>query len=154
MSLNANPIVYDTKAEDSVPLLGDEDYAPMTFTQQMFGEYDDSLQEEIALKTEPLTENEVFNIIRHVNDPEHPLTLEQLRVVQEELIKLNGNVLDVQFTPTIPHCSMATLIGLCLRVKLLRSLPRNVKVDVRITPGTHAQEDQGMCFDGLIYVIP
>ncbi len=35
---------------------------------------------------------------------------------------------------------MATLIGLCLRVKLLRSLPPNYKIDVRITPGTHASE--------------
>ena len=34
----------------------------------------------------------------------------------------------VNFTPTIPHCSMATLIGLSLRVKLLRSLPSRYKV--------------------------
>jgi len=26
----------------------------------------------------------------------------------------------IMFMPTFPHCSMATLIGLCLRVKLLR----------------------------------
>ena len=35
---------------------------------------------------------------------------------------------------------MATLIGLCIRVKLLRSLPRRFKVTVRINPGTHASE--------------
>jgi len=35
---------------------------------------------------------------------------------------------------------MATLIGLCIRVKLLRSLPRRFKVIVRINPGTHASE--------------
>jgi hypothetical protein len=35
---------------------------------------------------------------------------------------------------------MATLIGLCIRVKLLRSLPSRFKAVVRITPGTHAQE--------------
>lgn len=35
---------------------------------------------------------------------------------------------------------MATLIGLCLRVKLLRSLPARFKVDILITPGTHASE--------------
>jgi len=43
-------------------------------------------------------------------------------------------------SPTIPHCSMATLIGLSLRVKLLRSLPPRFKVTVRIQPGTHASE--------------
>ena len=49
------------------------------------------------------------------------------------------NRVSVNFTPTIPHCSMATLIGLCIRVKLLRCLPRRFKVDVAITPGKHAQ---------------
>lgn len=34
----------------------------------------------------------------------------------------------VEFTPTIPHCSMATLIGLSIKVKLLRSLPERFKV--------------------------
>ena len=47
----------------------------------------------------------------------------------------------MRFTPTIPHCSMATLIGLCIRVKLLRSLPPRFKVDVNVTPGKHASED-------------
>jgi len=35
---------------------------------------------------------------------------------------------------------MATLIGLSLRVKLLRSLPPRFKVDIAISPGTHNQE--------------
>jgi hypothetical protein len=35
---------------------------------------------------------------------------------------------------------MATLIGLCIRVKLIRSLPNRFKVSVRIKPGTHASE--------------
>ena len=34
----------------------------------------------------------------------------------------------VRFTPTVEHCSMATLIGLCIRVKLLRALPPRFKV--------------------------
>ncbi|KAJ8400458.1 hypothetical protein AAFF_G00395820 [Aldrovandia affinis] len=51
------------------------------------------------------------------------------------------STVSVQFTPTIPHCSMATLIGLSIKVKLLRSLPYRFKIDVNITPGTHATED-------------
>jgi hypothetical protein len=35
---------------------------------------------------------------------------------------------------------MATLIGLSIRVKLLRSLPIRFKVSVEITPGTHTSE--------------
>lgn len=72
--------------------------------------------------------------IRHINDPEHPLTLEQLKVTQLELVSVNDaeSTVDIRFTPTIPHCSMATLIGLCIRVKLLRSLPPRFKVTNRL----------------------
>lgn len=84
----------------------------------------------------------IADLIRNINDPEHPLTLEELHVVQEELISISDkqNKVHINFTPTIPHCSMATLIGLSIRVKLLRSLPPRFKVTVEITPGTHASE--------------
>lgn len=85
----------------------------------------------------------VLDLIRDINDPEHPLSLEELRVVQEDLIYVDNenNIIDVNFTPTIPHCSMATLIGLSIRVKLLRSLPARFKVKVVVTPGTHNAEN-------------
>ncbi|XP_030385244.1 MIP18 family protein galla-2 [Scaptodrosophila lebanonensis] len=91
---------------------------------------------------DPFDKREIFDLIRTINDPEHPLTLEELHVVQEELININDkeNDVHINFTPTIPHCSMATLIGLSIRVKLLRSLPSRFKVTVEITPGTHASE--------------
>lgn len=38
----------------------------------------------------------------------------------------------LQFTPTVEHCSMATLIGLCIRVRLMRSLPARFKLDIRV----------------------
>lgn len=40
--------------------------------------------------------------------------------------------------------SMATLIGLCIRVKLLRSLPARFKATVRIASGTHSSEAAGV----------
>jgi len=94
---------------------------------------------------------EIFDMIRDINDPEHPLTLEQLNVVcqdhievqdvnSEEMKEFRLSSVDIRFTPTIPHCSMATLIGLSIRVKLLRSLPTRFKVTVRINPGTHTSE--------------
>ncbi|KAL7481503.1 hypothetical protein ACHAW6_007184 [Cyclotella cf. meneghiniana] len=116
------------------------------------------------IRRDAFTAGEVFNIIRNIQDPEHPLTLEQLNVVRLELItvvdihpdldcinetasssenrikKSRFSTVIVQFTPTIPHCSMATLIGLTIRVKLLRSLPSRFKVVVEIEPGTHASE--------------
>jgi hypothetical protein len=102
-----------------------------------------------------------------VTDPEHPVSLEQLRVVSREDIHVVGNRVLVYLTPTIPHCSMSTLIGessppapsvatrsalsvplvrsrltagLSLRVRLLRALPRRYRVDIRIKPGTHQSE--------------
>ncbi|GMR41600.1 hypothetical protein PMAYCL1PPCAC_11795 [Pristionchus mayeri] len=119
---NANPVIYQTK--DRVR----EDKAL----------FDDSQVDEIDA-------GEIFDLIRDINDPEHPLTLEQLNVVQEDLIKVEmtdkEKFVHVNFTPTIPHCSMATLIGLAIRVKLFRSLHPRVKVIVAITPGTHNTED-------------
>ena len=88
---------------------------------------------------------EVFDIIRNIQDPEHPNTLEQLAVVSLEQVEVKeeeeGHVgVHIRFTPTIPHCSMATLIGLCVTVKLMRSLPSRFKICVQIEPGTHASE--------------
>ncbi|KAM0728041.1 MIP18 family protein galla-2 [Formica fusca] len=86
---------------------------------------------------------EIFDIIRNINDPEHPLTLEELNVVEQDLIEVDDkkNRVDIKFTPTIPHCSMATLIGLSIRVQLLRALPARFKVSVEISPGTHVSEE-------------
>merc|ERR1712062_839615 len=89
------------------------------------------------------TAEEIFDLLRGINDPEHPLTLEQLNVVKLDDIKINENNKNkilVRYTPTIPHCSMATLIGLSIRVKLIRSLPRRFKVRIEITPDTHQNE--------------
>ncbi|XP_005092110.1 cytosolic iron-sulfur assembly component 2B [Aplysia californica] len=92
--------------------------------------------------TDKFDSREVFDLIRVINDPEHPLTLEELNVVEESNVKVDddANAVYILFTPTIPHCSMATLIGLSIRVKLLRALPSRFKVDVKISPGTHDSE--------------
>ncbi|KAH9255058.1 hypothetical protein BASA81_006817 [Batrachochytrium salamandrivorans] len=93
---------------------------------------------------EEFDSEEVFDLLRKVRDPEHPLSLEELNVVRKEHITVDdGNSLVVVvFTPTVPHCSMSTLIGLCLRVKLLRSLPIRFKVDIFVEPGSHVSEQQ------------
>uniref|UniRef100_A0A023GEF6 Putative family with sequence similarity 96 member b n=1 Tax=Amblyomma triste TaxID=251400 RepID=A0A023GEF6_AMBTT len=98
-------------------------------------ELNDDIEDEIDAR-------EIFDHIRSINDPEHPLTLEELNVVDEKniTVDLEKSAIDVAFRPTIPHCSMATLIGLAIRVKLLRSLPPAFKLDVRILPGTHVSE--------------
>ena len=86
------------------------------------------------------TIGEIYGHIRSINDPEHPLTLEQLNVVNPQHIFLTDSSVRVDFTPTIPHCSMATLIGLCIRVKLGMVLPRRFAIQVRIRESTHNSE--------------
>eukprot|EP00913_Durusdinium_trenchii_P024934 g23402.t1 len=68
----------------------------------------------------------------------------QLKVVEAGHVWVNEatRTVFVRFTPTVPTCSVATLIGLTIKAKLLRSLPHRYKVDVEITPGTHNTEDQ------------
>ncbi|KAJ3074475.1 fumarase fum1 [Podochytrium sp. JEL0797] len=93
-------------------------------------------------EVEQIDAEEVFDLIRNINDPEHPLTLEQLNVAQLRHITVDhkNSRISVVFTPTIPHCSMATLIGLCIRVQLLRCLPQRFKVDINVEEGTHQSE--------------
>lgn len=118
--INANPTVYNTKKFSR---------------QETEAELDDDIED-------PIDADEVFDLIRSISDPEHPLTLEQLNVTQNQHINVNNtkNQILIEFTPTIPHCSMATLIGLCIRVRLLRSLPERYKVDIRVRQGTHQSE--------------
>ncbi|XP_021608036.1 protein AE7 [Manihot esculenta] len=118
--INPNPIVYEKKEcrVRSVPSNVDE-YA-----------------------VEPIDQLEIFDHIRDIKDPEHPYSLEELKVITEDAIEVDdkNSYVRVTFTPTVEHCSMATVIGLCLRVKLMRSLPSRYKVDIRVAPGTHATE--------------
>lgn len=130
---NPNPVVYSLDGDDQ------DDHQTLMNLYQL---PDDDLDESI----EPFDALEVFDLLRNLRDPEHPqLTLEQLKVIEKRLILVENDLNNIQvlYTPTVPHCSMATLIGLCIRVKLLRSLPSRFKVQVKISPGSHASELDG-----------
>ncbi|KAI4296629.1 hypothetical protein L6164_036574 [Bauhinia variegata] len=118
--INANPIIYEKKKRRArpAPVVADDEY---------------------ALRAISLT---LLNHIRDIKDPEHPYSLEELKVITEDAVEVddNNSYVRVTFTPTVEHCSMATIIGLCLRVKLMRSLPLRYKVDIRVAPGSHATE--------------
>lgn len=85
---------------------------------------------------------DIYDSVRDIRDPEHPYSLEQLSVLSEESVTVDeklGRIL-ITFTPTVQHCSMAAVIGLCLRVKLMRNFPAHYKVDIYVAPGSHAFE--------------
>uniref|UniRef100_A0A8W8I6P6 FeS_assembly_P domain-containing protein n=1 Tax=Magallana gigas TaxID=29159 RepID=A0A8W8I6P6_MAGGI len=87
----------------------------------------------------------IADLIRGIIDPEKPETLEELNVVSEEDVsvsRLNKDYLiKVVFVPTVPHCSLASLIGLSIRTKLETSIPDKFKLDIFIKEGTHETAD-------------
>lgn len=101
-------------------------------------------------KLEEVNPQTVFELVRDIMDPEHPFTLEQLSVVSQDTIVIEnivpfGNEFDIGlpikaltvfFRPTIPHCSMAAIIGLCIQVQLKRYVP-DYWVKVHIVENTH-----------------
>ncbi|KAF8469703.1 hypothetical protein BDZ91DRAFT_720739 [Kalaharituber pfeilii] len=110
---------------------------------------DDDDIDDIDSSIDYIDEQEIYDLISTISDPEHPLSLGELAVVNLPHIKVTDNpdhsamshVL-VEITPTITHCSLATVIGLGIRVRLERALPPRFRVDVRIREGTHSTADQ------------
>ena len=119
--------------------------------------------EGIEVKTEPASEAtasvdlpaevqdlkfDIYDQIRTIRDPEKPENLEELSVVLEECVHvypLNGRnnkfIANIEFVPTVPHCHLATLIGLCIRTKLERTLvPGQVKLEITVKEGSHNTE--------------
>uniref|UniRef100_A0A5S6QUI0 FeS_assembly_P domain-containing protein n=1 Tax=Trichuris muris TaxID=70415 RepID=A0A5S6QUI0_TRIMR len=132
-NMDSFSLVNDRQPENAAPAV----FAKVKKRQPTASELDPDV-------SDPFDAREIFDLIRSINDPEHPLTLEELNVVSEANVHVNdqqGSVL-VYFTPTIPHCSMAMLIGLCIRAKLARTLPSRFKYDVLVSPGSHVQEQQ------------
>ncbi|EON64198.1 hypothetical protein W97_03428 [Coniosporium apollinis CBS 100218] len=98
---------------------------------------------------EEIDEQEIYDLISTISDPEHPLSLGSLAVVSLPDIHIQPpssprspiSTVLVEITPTITHCSLATVIGLGVRVRLEQSLPPRFRVDVRIKQGTHSTDE-------------
>lgn len=98
---------------------------------------------------DPVDPQEIYDLTAHISDPEHPLSLGQLSIVNLEDIEVHddGNPnhmaeVTIIITPTITHCSLATLIGLGIRVRLERSLPPRFRITILLKKGTHSSENQ------------
>jgi len=98
---------------------------------------------------EDIDEQEIYDLISTISDPEHPLSLGSLAVVNlPDILIIPPTSLHspistvlVEITPTITHCSLATVIGLGVRVRLEQALPPRFRVDVRIKKGTHSTDE-------------
>jgi metal-sulfur cluster biosynthetic enzyme len=91
----------------------------------------------------------ITDLISSISDPEHPLSLGSLAVVNLPDIHIQPptspyssiSTVLVEITPTITHCSLATVIGLGVRVRLEQALPPRFRLDVRIKKGTHSTDE-------------
>ncbi|KAL8657797.1 MAG: hypothetical protein Q9226_001552 [Calogaya cf. arnoldii] len=132
----------------------DSAYTPDPFNPSSSSESESSDNDE---EVEPIDEQEIYDLIASIQDPEHPLTLGSLSVVNLPDITLKPTLppsslsnfsrpaittVTVLVTPTITHCSLATVIGLGVRVRLEQALPPRFRVDVRIKEGTHSTAEQ------------
>jgi metal-sulfur cluster biosynthetic enzyme len=98
----------------------------------------------------PSLTSRMTDLISTISDPEHPLSLGSLAVVNLPDIRIlpptsplsSISTVVVEITPTITHCSLATVIGLGVRVRLEQALPPRFRVDVRIKKGTHSTDEQ------------
>ena len=126
------------------PITSADPLAPPT-SPSLSGSEDDS-------EVEPIDEQEIYDLIATMSDPEHPIALGSLAVVSLPDIAIkptipnrptsNLQTVTVLLTPTIQHCSLATVIGLGVRVRLEEALPARFRVDVRIKEGTHSTAEE------------
>lgn len=99
---------------------------------------------------EEIDEQEVYDLISTISDPEHPLSLGSLGVVKLEDIAIvpptsprsRISTVRVLITPTTSACSLTTVIGLGVKVRLVNALPPRFRVDVRIKEGTSKTADE------------
>lgn len=88
------------------------------------------------------------DLVSTISDPEHPISLGSLAVVSLPDISITPTLpnnphsplrtVTVLITPTISHCSLATVIGLGVRVRLEQSLPPRFRVKAVIKEGSHS----------------
>ncbi len=89
-----------------------------------------------------VTKEEVFEALKPVQDPEHPVSITDPRmsIVKKDYIDTDDTSVFVQFKPTVPYCPMGGLIGVLIRRRLEEVFP-NKNIEVSLVPGTHSQED-------------
>lgn len=102
-------------------------------------------------KLQDVNKQSIFEIIRHIKDPEHPHDLEVLGIValnDIDVFKIEDKTvlcssgqpiqsIRVVFTPTVPHCSMAGIIGLSIIYQLM-AYTVGYLINVEIKEETHS----------------
>ncbi|CCK71771.1 iron-sulfur cluster assembly protein CIA2 KNAG_0H03570 [Huiozyma naganishii CBS 8797] len=121
----------------------------LTSDEESVEETDGESLEQTNEEWEPVDAQEIYDLTAHISDPEHPLSLGQLSIVNLEDIEVHDDgdynkmaEVIIRITPTITHCSLATLIGLGIRVRLERALPPRYRFTILLKKGSHTSENQ------------
>ncbi|SOV21835.1 conserved Plasmodium protein, unknown function [Plasmodium sp. DRC-Itaito] len=132
---NENPILYNTNEGEENRSSLDES----TIKEHIYNKTDLC---DIYYEEDKINVDEIFDLLRDIKDPEYSYTLEALKIIEKKNIHINyqEKLITVYFTPTIPNCSLATLIGLMISIKLQYSLCNNYKTNIYIYPGSHNSE--------------
>ncbi len=85
-----------------------------------------------------LDKKDVLKALQKVYDPEHPISVLDLKIVSEDDIRMLPGRIELEFSPTTPFCPMGGAIGVVIKYALEKQL--GVPVDVKVKPGTHVQE--------------
>ncbi len=86
-----------------------------------------------------LDKKTIMDILKGVYDPEYPVSVVEMNVVDESSIEiLSDGKIRVTFKPTTPFCPMGGLIGVLIKYALEKTL--NVKAEVLVKPGSHVSE--------------
>lgn len=152
-----SPALQNVELLDKLLLLNTNTVPDLTSDEGSFEEEEEELNSTKSKSptindvetADPVDPQEIYDLTAYISDPEHPLSLGQLSIVNLEDIEVHddGNPnhmaeVIIIITPTITHCSLATLIGLGIRVRLERSLPPRFRITILLKKGTHSSENQ------------
>ncbi|MEM2902839.1 MAG: iron-sulfur cluster assembly protein [Candidatus Bathyarchaeia archaeon] len=85
-----------------------------------------------------MDKEEVLEALKKVYDPEHPISVIDLKIVEPDDVTFEGDRVKVTFKPTTPYCPMGGVIGIIIKYALEKRFKR--EFDVSVKAGTHVQE--------------
>jgi len=85
-----------------------------------------------------MEKTEILEALKKVFDPEYPLSVVDLKIVEEKDISFDSDKIKIEYTPTTPYCPMGGIIGVLIKYALENRFSR--EFNVKVKAGAHVQE--------------
>jgi metal-sulfur cluster biosynthetic enzyme len=85
-----------------------------------------------------ITKRTILKILHKIKDPGVPMTLEEMGIISEKWIHIDGDLVHVEFRPSSPYCPVGLAIGVVVKDTLEKAL--GTEVEVKVLRGSHLQE--------------